>query len=73
MCRIDSTDVEINEEARDGAGPATEDVQDGVWSTTEDARDGARPATEDALALPIDRYTVRANEALVARRSQDGQ
>ena len=84
MCCTDCTDVEINEvvrdgagskteDARDGAGSATQEARNGAWPTLKDTRDGARPATEDALALPIDRYTVRAIEALVARRSQDGQ
>ena len=39
-----------------------EEAQDYVWS-----------APEDALALPIDRYTARAIEALLARRSSNGK
>ena len=39
-----------------------EEAQDYVWSTL-----------DDALALPIDRYTARAIEALSARRSSNGK
>ena len=39
-----------------------EEAQDYVWLTP-----------EDALALPIDRYMVRAIETLVARRSSNGR
>ncbi len=39
-----------------------EEAQDYIWSTP-----------EDALTLPIDRYTARAIEALVARRSSNGK